>query len=77
MRIVARDIAYANGIASNPALDEIYVVSALKAELKMFNRKEGNGLRLMDSVALGFLGDNVFVEPTTGIQVSTFSSYLR
>ncbi|KAI8898244.1 hypothetical protein BC833DRAFT_448859 [Globomyces pollinis-pini] len=66
MRIVARNIAYANGISSSTDLSKIYVASACNQQVTVYERKDNDGLRLLDVIQLNAMADNLSVDIHTG-----------
>ncbi|KAJ3317370.1 hypothetical protein HDV06_001682 [Boothiomyces sp. JEL0866] len=66
-RKVAKDITYANGIAISPDKELLYIMSVSNGEIKIYEIKEGNGLRYVDTADIKISGDNLNVDPHTGV----------
>jgi hypothetical protein len=63
-RKVAKEISYANGITMHK--DKVYVASTSNRHLRIYERKDDDGLKLLDIVELGQLADNINVDQETG-----------
>lgn len=66
VKVVSQGYYMANGINISPDKRHIYVVDVFDHNVHMLERKEGNGLVAVKSVAVGSLCDNVEVDPETG-----------
>jgi hypothetical protein len=70
MRKVAQDITYPNGIGVSG--ENLYVVSSTNRQLRIYEIKDNNNLKLSDVVDVGILGDNLHINGNdifiTGIQ---------
>jgi hypothetical protein len=67
MKIVARHIGYANGLAANWDRSLVYVAALLERRVHIYKRSENDdSLRQIDFVHVGFLVDNLSVDEITG-----------
>lgn len=62
--MVASNLIYPNGIYSH--LDKIYLATSTNREFKFFERKDNDGLRLLETVEAGVVLDNVGIDKKTG-----------
>ncbi|KAJ3160072.1 hypothetical protein HK101_000959 [Irineochytrium annulatum] len=66
-RIVAPDIGYPNGISASPDLKTVYIVSIVARAVLVYDRDESTGdLKLRETVDMGYMPDNLDVDPVTG-----------
>ncbi|KAJ3220228.1 Serum paraoxonase/arylesterase 1 [Clydaea vesicula] len=65
-KVVAKDLIYANGIETNYNQDKVYVAEATGSFLTVFERKQNNNLRKIESLAMPMNADNIFVSHLTG-----------
>jgi arylesterase / paraoxonase len=63
-RKVAQDLSYANGITLSK--DKVYVTSSVNRHLRIYERKDDDGLKLLDIVPIGQLADNISIDKATG-----------
>ncbi|KAG9294863.1 hypothetical protein G9A89_016869 [Geosiphon pyriformis] len=64
--IVAGNIAYANGIASNWDHTRLYVASGINGKIIIFERRSDNRLIEIENVNCGIVIDNISVDEETG-----------
>lgn len=74
LRIVAKDIVYANGIIKHK--EYIYVTSMFNWEIRKYEIQENKRLRLLDIIDVGFGAINLSIEPTSGDIYATGTSHI-
>ena len=65
-RVVLKSLVYPNGIALSPNFEHVYLVSTTNRKLQIYERKSNDGLKLLDTIDVGLLGDNIGVDHATG-----------
>ncbi|XP_070767879.1 serum paraoxonase/arylesterase 2-like [Enoplosus armatus] len=66
VRVAADGFLSTNGINISPDKQHVYVADILDHEIDVFERREGEQLVYLKSVAVGSLCDNIEVDPKTG-----------
>lgn len=65
-RIVVPSLVYPNGIYLSPTQEQIYVTLTTNRLLKIYERKDSGGLRLIDTIDAKVGLDNIGVDEETG-----------
>jgi arylesterase / paraoxonase len=65
-RIVVSSLVYPNGILLSPSKEQVYVALTTNRQLQVYERKDSDGLRLIDTIDAKLGLDNIGVDTETG-----------